>query len=197
MLRALDPLVRLWRDKIWGPRLRTYEGSRQELGGLPWRKFTSTDRWFLSSPVVPREALTTSPGATTLDTGALKIVSRSGLKRPATWLIGAAALGALVLALVAPKGAHAPAATAAVAAAPQPAPAPAQRPVVAAVQPIVVTATAPAVAPAPVTQARKADRTPARGVSKPKVSPSVQALFSGKSSKGGARSSHGKKGRRR
>jgi hypothetical protein len=46
---VLDRARRLWRDKIAGPTLRTYDAACEELGGEPWRELPeATDRWFLA-----------------------------------------------------------------------------------------------------------------------------------------------------
>jgi hypothetical protein len=196
-MRLLDPVIKLVRDKVLGPRLRTYGESREELGGVPWRKFTSTERWFLPSarslpPPVPQ---TGSTGAITLDTGAI-IIARPGLgdflKKRVAWVIGGAAV--LLVALVAglaSGGSKPEVAQAAIAPAVQPAPQPAPAAVPAVVpapaKPAaapVVAATAPA--PAAVPHARSS-----------KMSASVRALLAGKSTRGVARPTRLKKVHRR
>lgn len=197
-MRLLDPVIKLVRDKVLGPRLRTYGESREELGGVPWRKFTSTERWFLPSarslpPPVPQ---TGSTGVITLDTGAI-MIAKPGLgdflKKRVAWVIGGVAITliALVAGLVS-GGSKPEVAAAAIAPAAQPAPQPAPAaPVVVPAAPAphpvaapVVTATAPAPVAAP--HARSS-----------KMSASVRALLAGKSTRGVARPTRLKKVRRR
>jgi hypothetical protein len=199
-MRFLDPVIKLVRDKVLGPRLRTYGESREELGGMPWQKFTSTERWFLPSarnlpPPVPQ---TGSNGVITLDTGAI-LIAKPGLgdflKKRVAWVIGGAAV--LLVALIAglaSGGSKPEVAAAAIAPAAQPAPqpGPAAAPVVVPAAPApaqpaaapVVTATAPAPAVAP--HARSS-----------KMSASVRALLAGKSTRGVSRPTRLKKVHRR
>jgi hypothetical protein len=41
---------------VLGPKLRTYAESIDERGGVPWRRFDASDRWFLPAEE-PRPAL--------------------------------------------------------------------------------------------------------------------------------------------
>jgi hypothetical protein len=199
-MRLLDPVIKLVRDKVLGPRLRTYGESREELGGMPWQKFTSTERWFLPSarnlpPPVPQ---TGSTGAITLDTGAI-IIAKPGLgdflKKRVAWVIGGVAVMLVALVAGLASGGSKPEVAAAIAPAAQPAPQatapqPAPAPVAVApapAQPVaapVVTATAPAPVVAP--HARSS-----------KMSASVRALLAGKSTRGVARPTRLKKVHRR
>ena len=53
---------RLWRDKVAGPTLRTYDAACDELGGEPWRPLPeATDRWFLADR--PKSLVGKSPSA--------------------------------------------------------------------------------------------------------------------------------------
>ena len=87
MRRLLEPLRRLWRDRVAGPKLRTYEDAREELGGVPWRAFNSTERWFIpsgGSTVAEAKPLT-------LDTSALLLTRPTLLERvkgKEKWLAG-------------------------------------------------------------------------------------------------------------
>lgn len=181
MQRLWDPILRFWRDRVLGPKLRTYDAAREQLGGVPWRDHTTTDRWFLSASPTP------PTGATTMDTGAL-ILSKPGfgeLIRGKGMILAAVGAGFVVLicAFALSGGKSAPAAAAAIAAAPAPAPTPAVAAPVAAAAP----APAPVIAPAKVTVPAVA--APVKAVSShtaKNVSPSVRALF-GNASGGKAR----------
>jgi hypothetical protein len=196
MRRVLDPIVKLWRDKVWGPRLRTYAEAREELGGVPWRKFTDTARWFLGSqrnlpPPLPESGAAPS-GAIELDTGAL-IISKPGFfdlfRKKTTWLmVGGAALIVMV-AVIASGGSKAPPPVAAI----TPAPAPAKVAVNASAP---ATANAKANASAPAVPKVKPASTPSATATKPKMSDSVKAMFSGKRS-GPTKTAHLKKHSRR
>jgi hypothetical protein len=193
MRRYLDPILKLWKDRLWGPALRSYDAAREELGGVPWRNFGSTERWFLgaSPPPLP-------PGAAdkpiTLDTSAIKICGpswRERLEGRGRYFAGGAALLVVFVIIFAAGSGSAAHAPAAIAAAPA-----VTAPVVAAVAPAV----APQVAPAQHAPAQK----PAAVGSQ--LSPELQALLNGTGKKGSkasaasskkvARGQH-KKGRRR
>jgi hypothetical protein len=185
------------RNKVMGPKLRTYGEAREELGGVPWRKFTDTARWFLPSsrnlpPPIPQASSTGPTPAIQLDTGAL-IIAKPGigelLRKRAAWVIGGGVALAALVVVVGSTGskasaAIAPAAPAVVATAPAPAPATAAPATTA-------PAPAPAVAPAPAAPAK-----PARA-SSTKMSASVRALLAGKSTRGHARPTRLKKLSRR
>jgi hypothetical protein len=58
---------RVWRDKVAGPTLRTYDAACDELGGEPWRPVPeATDRWFLADR--PKSLVGKSPSAPQLPT---------------------------------------------------------------------------------------------------------------------------------
>ncbi|HUS68179.1 MAG TPA: hypothetical protein VMZ28_26780 [Kofleriaceae bacterium] len=178
MHRLWDPILRFWRDRVLGPKLRTYDAAREELGGVPWRAHTNTERWFLTASPTP------PTGATTMDTGAL-ILSKPGfgeLLRGKGMILAGVGAGFVVLicAFALSGGKSAPAAAIAAAAAPAPTPAVAA-PVAAAVP-----APAPAVAPAKVTVPAVAPVKAVSAHSAKNVSPSVRALF-GNASGGKAR----------
>jgi hypothetical protein len=205
MRRTLDAIVRLWRDRVSGPVLRSYDAAREELGGVPWRNFASTERWFLGTqppPLPPGAGKDDKP--ITLDTAAIIITGPSWRERlgrleaRGRYFLGGAALLIVVFLVIAVAGssgsaAHTPPSLAAAAAALPAAPAPAVAP-----------ATAPAVAPAqavaPVKQAAP------KAVSG-QLSPDLQALLDGTGRKGSAKASSSsskkvarvshKKGRRR
>jgi hypothetical protein len=59
---VLDRVRRVWRDKVAGPTLRTYDAACDELGGEPWRPLPeATDRWFLADR--PKSLVGKSPSA--------------------------------------------------------------------------------------------------------------------------------------
>jgi hypothetical protein len=196
-MRFVDAIRRFWQDRIRGPVLRRYGDAVEELGGVPWRTFSGTERWFLNDTGPERK-----DRPPTLDTHSLKIMKPTLVDRlrehpKAAWASGAV-LGLLLLAVVfrAFSGGSAQAAPAhARAVAPAPAAAPVAAPVVVpAPAPIVVT---PTTTPAH-TQARAATK-----IARTNVSPSVRALFEGKGG-GGSKAVKskpqkraGKKGKRR
>jgi hypothetical protein len=183
-MRFVDAIRRFWQDRIRGPVLRRYGDAVEELGGVPWRTFSGTERWFLNADGPERR-----DRPATLDTlSQLKIMKPTLVDRmrehpKVAWASGAA-LGLLLLIIVlrAFSGGSAQAAPAP-ARGPEPRPAPV---VIPAPAPIVVTPT-----PAPTKIART------------HVSSSVRALFEGKGG-GGSKAVKskpqkrgGKKGKRR
>src|SRR5262245_31826400 len=48
-MRFVDAIRRFWRDRIRGPVLRRYADAVEDLGGVPWRTFSGTERWFLTN----------------------------------------------------------------------------------------------------------------------------------------------------
>jgi hypothetical protein len=76
--RVLDRVRRVWRDKVAGPTLRTYDAACDELGGAPWRQLPeATDRWFLADR--PKSLAGTSasaPQPPTLETGSFDLRRR-------------------------------------------------------------------------------------------------------------------------
>lgn len=166
MPRLIDVFSRL-RDRLWGPTLRTYDRAREELGGVAWRPFQNTERWFM--PPVPTE----SSRQASLDSSALVIARPSILERlrgsgGAGWLVGAGVLAAvLVVALASHRSSAAPSVAAPVAAAPKAAPAPAPAPApVHAASPMLAHLSTPS-------------------IDHPRMSASVRALLNG-----GGKSSH-------
>ena len=189
-MRYVDALVRLWHDRIWGPKLQTYDKSRETLGGAPWRAFKNTEHWFLP-PAAPPEAMAAAMvgDSLTLDTGALMLARPSLLERlpkpsKSTWLAGAAALMVLALGILVCSGSKS-SAPAALASAPL-----VQAPSVALAQAV------PVVAPAPAPVAVAVGPT-AHKASGQHMSSSVKALFGNKSSRGSARPTRLKKIRHR
>jgi hypothetical protein len=194
-MRLLDPVMKLLREKVLAPRLRTYGEAREELGGMPWRKFQDTARWFLPThrnlpPPVPAEALATYSGAITIDSTAIALLKPNFadvVERHKIWFFGGVlALLVTTVVLLSSGGSS----RAAVVTAPPPA-APAKS-APAAAAPVLVAST-PVVVEAPVARAAA----PEQRAAQPKVSSSVRALFAAKSSRGAARSVKSKKARRR
>lgn len=156
MGKFLEAVRTFWRDTMRGPKLRTYDAAREELGGMPWRPFNdATERWFLpaSPPPLPARALA-------IDTGALIVRPslRESLRGKSRYLVAASVavivIGAGVVVSSSTSAAPRPAA-------PVEAVAPAARPV------------APAeAAPAPVEPAA-----PVKPAAPAKMSASVEALF--------------------
>jgi hypothetical protein len=92
---VLSRARRVWRDKIAGPTLRTYDAACEELGGEPWRPLPeATDRWFLADR--PISVITCAQAAQrppTLETGAFDL-------RPRMSAATRLALGAVVALVV-------------------------------------------------------------------------------------------------
>jgi len=190
MRRLLEPLRRLWRDRVAGPKLRTYEDAREELGGVPWRAFNSTERWFIPSggnTVAEAKPLT-------LDTSALLLTRPTLLERvkgKEKWLAGGAAACVIIVCSIALSSRSAASArppgtqlaAAAVAAPPSIAP-----------QPLTSSALAVPAVP-PVAVAKKRSAKPA-AAARGGMSPSVRSLFAGGQSSGKAAARPSKKGRR-
>lgn len=177
MRRYLDPILRLWKDRFWGPALRSYDAAREELGGVPWRSFASTERWFVgaSPPPLPSGA---GDKPITLDTSAIKICGpswRERLEGRGRYFAGGAALLVVVFLVIAAAGrpGSAAPAKAAIAAAPV-----AAAPVAPAIAPQVAPAPAPAPKPAAVSS---------------QLSPELQALLNGTGRKAGKAPASSKK----
>lgn len=186
MRAFVEQCKRFWRDSVRGPRLKSYETAREELGGVPWRTLQQTERWFLAAaqgpPPVPPEAL---------DSAVWRIASPSLvaiLRAQAAWIVGGAALLALVIG-VATLSSSAPA-------------------LAAQATPVSVTASAPVTAPATVPAIAPSSRVlvarraaPARPKAEPSadgMSPSVRALFASNSKSGSRKHSRIRhRGRRR
>jgi hypothetical protein len=102
MPNVFSRVRQLWRDKIAGPPLPTYDAACEELGGAPWRiKPDKTDRWFLvaqpdSGPV--RRSTPPDPFPA-LDTGAI-VLTRRMSERTKLLLVGGAALAVIVACLI-------------------------------------------------------------------------------------------------
>ncbi|HWE28369.1 MAG TPA: hypothetical protein VHB97_10225 [Polyangia bacterium] len=161
--RVLTRARRVWRDKIAGPTLRTYDAACEELGGEPWRPVPdATDRWFLADR--PKSfAGRVTPLPPTLDTGTFDLrrrmsrTTKLGLAAAVLLVAIAVACAALVggTARVAADRLNAPVVTAPLAPTPgaptisAPSVAPAVAPIAApAVAPIAAPAVAPIAAPA-------------------------------------------------
>jgi hypothetical protein len=160
-MRFVDKLVRFWKDRVVGPRLGSYDRSVEELGGVPWIAKGDTERWFL-----PPTGNTDKPA--TLDTNALRIWSPTIIDRlrqsPKLSILGGGVVSFLLVFTLIKSfstGSTAQAAPVAPRAAVTQTIAPAPVP-------------APAADPAPISAPAKA--------LKANMSPSVKALFSGKSS---------------
>ena len=151
----------VWRDHIVGPRLRTYEDARADLGGMPWRTAQDTDRWFLvGRPDTLSQKLPSADKLATLDTGSISL-KRTMSDNTKLLFLGGSALLVIVLCIISlAGGAHAAPPTA-----------------IAMLTPTAASTTAPAIAPASPT---------AVIVAAPRSSSSVQALF-GAHSKPGAK----------
>jgi hypothetical protein len=115
-------MQRLIRDRILGPKLTTYDSACEELGGVPWRTFGQTEKWFVGDqvdappPPVPQDGIDSA-----------ELVIGRGLSRSTwLWIGGGAAIGGAILIAVAlaaggsapAPGATAPAVTARAASAP-------------------------------------------------------------------------------
>ncbi len=188
-MRYVDALVRLWHERIWGPKLQTYDKSRESLGGEPWRAFKNTERWFLPPTPTPTAVVAGDARPATLDTGALLLERPSLLellRKPgkSTWLAGAAALMVLALGILVFSGSKSSAAVAMAGAPGLQAP------------PAATAQAAPMVAPAPAPVAEAASST-AHKAAGPHMSSSVKALFGNRSSRGSARPTRLKKIRHR
>ncbi|HEY7958177.1 MAG TPA: hypothetical protein VII38_22915 [Polyangia bacterium] len=189
MRELVERCKRFWRDSVRGPHLKSYETAREELGGVPWRTLQQTERWFLAPvqapPPVPPDAL---------DSAAFRIArpSLAGILRAqAAWIVGGAALLALVIG-IATLSSSAPAlaaqTTPALAAQTAPALAAQTAPVLAAqTAPVLAAQTSPASAQArtapsastPIAR-RAAQVRPKAQPAADGLSPSVRALFSSK-----------------
>jgi hypothetical protein len=100
MRRFIEALRRLWRDRVAGPQLRTYDAAREELGGVPWRNFNSTERWFI--PVGGGAGADSRP--LTLDTSALLLARPTLLERvkgKEKWFLGGAAACVIIVCTIA------------------------------------------------------------------------------------------------
>jgi len=165
--RIRDRVRRVVRDLTHRP--QTYDAAREELGGVAFRAFSQTERWF-----IPASSEPSRPHRVEADSQALILPRPPIFGRHGRWLLPAVG-GVVVLTLVvgaSARGAAGPAAAVAapvlVAAAPKAAPAPAPS------------------TPAPVAVAKPRpvrDAKPARAQKGPSnMSPSVHALFEGRSS---------------
>src|SRR5258708_7431716 len=89
---VLDRVRRVWRDKVAGPTLRTYDAACDELGGAPWRQLPeATDRWFLADrpkSLVGRVA--SAPQPPTMDTESFDLRRRMSDATKIVLLAGAA-----------------------------------------------------------------------------------------------------------
>lgn len=84
----------MWRNKIAGPSLRTYDAALEELGGEPWRaRPEATDRWFLPDRTAP-VARPPSIETRAFDTGAVDLRPRMSVMTKLVILVAAFALGA-------------------------------------------------------------------------------------------------------
>jgi hypothetical protein len=140
-----DRLGRFFRDKLVGPKLGTYEESCDQLGGMPWRTFGQTEKWFLADPPEDRPpSLPEIPRV--LDSGDF-IIPRQSLFSFSTalWVLGGAAVAVIAVCGVMVAGRISSAAPVVTAAAP------AETPAAAPVAP-------PSVAPLPPTARRAPDR---------------------------------------
>ena len=89
---------RIWRDKIAGPTLRTYDAALEELGGQPWRaRPDATDRWFLPDRTAP-VARPPSIETRAFETGAVDLRPRMSFMTKLVILVAAFALGAAIVA---------------------------------------------------------------------------------------------------
>jgi hypothetical protein len=174
VLTLLQSWLRRARERVWGRPPPEFDRAVEELGGVPWRAFGATERWYLP---VADEGPVARPG--TVDSAALVLARPPLLGRAWRWLGGASAAVLALVVLVALVGGSTPAA--AVVATP-PAPAVAPSPVA---PPPVAT---PSVAPTPKARVAAAGR---------KISPSVQALFSAKGKASAKHAAKKKRGRRR
>ena len=97
LARVFERARRVWRDKVAGPTLRTYDAACDELGGEPWRALPeATDRWFLADR--PPSFVGRVPGApepSTPDTGTFD------LRRRMSGATKLALLGGLALVIIA------------------------------------------------------------------------------------------------
>jgi hypothetical protein len=156
MRRIIDSIVRLWRERVRGPVLRTYDTAVEELGG-PWKKLASTERWFLATPT-PTPIGEGPPAA--LDSAAIKLTPPPLVGGRGRWVAAAVAIVAIILFILALAGgsAGAPAAALAPVMPPRPAAPPVPAPAAAVAAPA-----APSKAPA--------------AASKPSVSSQLQKLI--------------------
>jgi hypothetical protein len=166
--RIRDRVRRVVRDLTHRP--QTYDDAREELGGVAFRPFSQTERWF-----IPASSEPSRPHCVDIDSTALVLPRPPILGRHARWILPAVG-GVVVLTLVVGASARgaagpvAPPAPVAVATA-KPAPAPAARP-------------APELASAAIAKPRPIrDRKPATRAQKgpSNMSPSVHALFEARS----------------
>ncbi|MGZ3427003.1 MAG: hypothetical protein ACXVCV_10165 [Polyangia bacterium] len=135
----------MWRDKVAGPTLRSYDAACDELGGAPWRQLPeATDRWFLvdrPKSLAGRNA-STSPPPTMETTGSFDLRRRLSDSTKLALLVGAALLAIVVVVFALAQGSTRVAAAAAPIVT---TPAPVATPVVA---PVAATVVAPTVKPA-------------------------------------------------
>ena len=104
--RVLDRVRRVWRDKVAGPTLRTYDAACDELGGAPWRQLPeATDRWFLADR--PKSLAGRSESATptpTLETGSFDLRRRLSDATRLALLVAAASIAVVVVVLALTPG---------------------------------------------------------------------------------------------
>lgn len=170
----VERMRRLWTEVIAGPELRSYETACEELGGVPWRTVQKTERWFIAQTASPPPL-----PAGALDSAALilpRTTLASLLRGPLVFILGGAALLALVIGAIAlSSGGTAHAAQLAVAS--RGAPPPRATPPVSS-------------SPAPAGAVMIARRATAPAQSQPAphdgLSPSVRALFASSGSHAGA-----------
>jgi hypothetical protein len=97
---VLDPIRRFWRDHVVGPKPPTYDAACEELGGMPWRPATETDRWFLvNRPDPPIQRLGSSERLPVMDTGSF-VLKRGFSDRTKLALLSSAAVLAIVIVVV-------------------------------------------------------------------------------------------------
>jgi hypothetical protein len=186
MRRFIEPLRRFWRDRVAGPQLRTYDAAREELGGVPWRNFNSTERWF-----IPVGGAGAESSPLTLDTSALLLTRPTLLERvkgKEKWFVGGAAACVIIVCTIAlssrsaasarPHDAFVPASLA-LAAPPTVAPAPIVAPGVAATAGRQVPIAKKKAAKTVATPTATATSTTSTSTARHGMSPSVRSLFAG------------------
>jgi|SRR5581483_12079882 len=111
LVQIIDEALRFWRERVRGPVLRTYDQAREELGGVSWRAFGSTERWFADGapPPLPADA-GAGPPPIPLDTGDISLAPpsvaervRAGLERlgrRGRWIAAASTVGVLAMVLL-------------------------------------------------------------------------------------------------
>jgi hypothetical protein len=94
---VFDRVRRVWRDKVAGPTLRTYDAACDELGGAPWRQLPeATDRWFLADRPKSLVGRGTPSQLVAMDTGSFDL-RRGFSDRTKLALLAGAALSAIVV----------------------------------------------------------------------------------------------------